>query len=264
MFLKSKKNILTISILLILFAVVFPKEAYANFEKLYVNGKLSSIFMIVDFDEIYIPEVDIHELTGRKDIIYDKQTLAVIIGDVPLNATVTFYDNTTCYPLCAISRELFLPIKWDHKSGRIDLSTTPMPPTENNGEISDRTKAELEANGKTELSGINNQQPPTKRRRKKRGLFINLVNEDIITDTQGHCRAIRVTTLVTNTYFRDVKKAEATCVFKYPDGRILFEDVITLENVKSNSRQRVIFYTENPTIMDVPKYSFSVKEKRDR
>ena len=82
-------------------------------------------------------------------------------------------------------------------------------------EISDRTKAELEANGITELSG-DNPQPQTRRRRKKRGLFINLVNEDIITDTQGNCRAIRVTTLVTNTYFRDVKKAEATCIFKYP------------------------------------------------
>ena len=204
-------------------------------------------------------------MTNRKDITYDNQTLAVIIGDKPISATVTFYDNTTCYPLCAISKELFLPIKWDHKEGRIDLSTTPMPPTEGDSKISDRTKAELEANGKTELSGNNPQsQTQTKRRRKKRGLFINLVNEDIITDTQGRCRAIRVTTLVTNTYFRDVKKAEATCVFKYSDGRILFEDVITLEDIKSNSRQRVIFYTENPTIMDIPKYSFSVKEKRDR
>lgn len=69
---------------------------------------------------------------------------------------------------------------------------------------------------------------------------------------------------LTNTYFRDVKKAEATCIFKYPDGRILFEDIIPLENIKSNSRQRVIFYTENPTIMDVPKYSFSIKEKRNK
>ena len=156
MFSKNIKNILTISILLMLFTTLFSKEAYGNFEKLYVDGKLSSIFMIVDFDEIYIPEVDIREVTNRKDITYDNQTLAVIIGDKPISATVTFYDNTTCYPLCAISKELFLPIKWDHKEGRIDLSTTPMPPTEGNGTISDRTKAELEANGKTELSLVIN------------------------------------------------------------------------------------------------------------
>ncbi len=263
MFVKNRQNILTISIILILCAILFPQKAYGNFEKLYVNGQLSSVFMIVDFDEVYIPEVDIHELTNRKDITYDNQTLAVLIGDKPISATVTFYDKTTCYPLFAISRELFLPIKWDHKTGKIELSTTPQPPTEGENEISDRTKAELEANGKTELLGDNQQNQPTKRRRKKRGLFINLIKEDIITDTGGRCRAVRITTLVTNTYFRDVKKAEATCIFRYPDGRILLEDVITLENIKSNSRQRVIFYTENPTIMDVPKYSFSVKEKRD-
>ena len=261
MFIKKKKYITTI--IFILIAFLFPQKAYCNFDKLYVDGKLATIFMIVDFDEVYIPESDIKNITNKKDITYDAQTLAVLIEDKPLSATVTFYDKTVCYPLFAISRELFLPIKWDHKSGRIDISTTPKPPIEGDNEISDRTKAELEANGITELSG-DNPQPQTRRRRKKRGLFINLVNEDIITDTQGNCRAIRVTTLVTNTYFRDVKKAEATCIFKYPDGRILFEDIIPLENIKSNSRQRVIFYTENPTIMDVPKYSFSIKEKRNK
>lgn len=233
-------------VLSVMAALLLTAESRASFDKLYVDGVQKRIFLLVDFDEVYVVAKDAEDIFGRNDISFDQTTLAVTIGDRVVPAKISYYETTPCYPLSAICKELNLPFSWDHFKGRIDMSLKPKPKMDENGDQSGQSETRRQ------------------RIRKKRGLFINLVSEDYLKDPSDRVRAVRVQTLVRNTYFREVKKARAKCSFFYPDGTVLREDETILENIGHDESRRVIFYSENPSSTEVLQYKFEITEIRDK
>lgn len=227
-----------------IFIISLYAQAYCKFDKLYVDGKLANIFLMVDFDEVYITGQDVENIFKRKDISFEEQTLSVVIAGKPIPSKIAMYENIPCYPLIAISKELGYPIKWDYAESRIDLSIS----SQGFSSIS-----QTSADSKVRQN----------RKRKRRGLFIDLVSDEYIKDTSGSVTAVRVQTLVRNTFFREVPKAKAVCVFSYPNGSELYTDEIILEDLKSEEMRRVIFYCANPSSVLIPEYKFEVVELKE-
>lgn len=233
-----------ISVLFALLTILIPHGVFASFDKLYIDGKQCPCFLLVDFDEVYIASQDAEKVFGRSDIEFDPSTNAVTIGGRAVPAKITFYEKIPCLPVIAICKELSLPARWDHYSGRIEISQIPKPTI------------------KTPDQAGEEKQTRRQRIRKKRGLSISLIGDEHIKDLSDKVMAIRVQTIVRNTYFREIKRAAAKCVFTYPDGTVLREDEVIVYGIKPDESRRIIFYTENPSMTQTPEYKFEIKEIR--
>ena len=228
------------TIFLIVIFILFPIEVFSSsgFETLFIDGEKYNGEFVVDFDEIYIHEDEIAKIFNRKDITWDSSTLAVIIGEKTIPAKILVNKGEALYPFLSICKEFSYPVQWDYDKKIISAKLTP---TQN----------------------IPTDDSNTRTTRRKRGISIYVFEEDFIKNVMESVVAVRIKADVKNSYARDVKKAEAQCIFSYPDGTVHYTDTVILENLKGNESQRVVFYTTNPLESQTLTYKLSVKEIRE-
>lgn len=229
----------------IFFAVLLLHAAlagrvYAGFEKLYIDGVMFEGTYIVDMDEVYLNEKDTFRLLGRDDILWDPSTLTVSVGDRPLKAQIYTYQGEIYYPFLSMCRELRYPVRWDYKQVPNSIYVT------------------MEA---VMGDGADEEREQTSSRRRQRGLRIMLFHEEYIRNVMETVTAIRIQADVKNNYARGIDRAVARCVFFYPNSEdIFYEDTVEITNLRGGESRRVIFYTGNPSEIDVLEYRLSVEE----
>lgn len=230
--------------ILALFLVVCRGSLLAGIIAVNIDSRPFKTEYIVIMEEVFVPVEPLMEAFKIK-ISWDPSTLWLKIGDreVPLKG-MTFKD-IVFVPLKGVAREAGYDIEWDSGKNLLNINTT---------------KKETPGNTK---AGVSENQVQEKTKRKE--VIIRLFQEDPVMNVLHQCTALRVHAEVINEKIRFVENIEAHCVYKYPDGRVYYDDIVRIPKLAPGESKRVVFFTTNPLEEGRVDYELKVQvEKRKR